>query len=212
MPESHNPDKENSLSQKDLDNVKRRYEERIKQFGVSFDSLNSGDNLKQLLRCEAHLQAINPEAHILDIGCGLGFFYTFLEERNFKNRYTGYDIIKEYIEYCKTNYPNASFECRNIFEEGIEGTYDTIVMSQVLNNRYANSDNMKVMCEAIELAYKHTTHSVSIDMMSKYVDFENPELFYYQPEEIFSFAKKITRKVKLLHDYRPFEFCIQLFH
>ena len=85
-------------------------------------------------------------------------------------------------------------------------------MSQVLNNRYSSSDNFQVMCQAIQLAYNHSNHSVSIDMMSSYVDFENPELYYYQPEEIFKFAKSLTKKVKLLHDYRPFEFCIQLFH
>jgi 2-polyprenyl-3-methyl-5-hydroxy-6-metoxy-1,4-benzoquinol methylase len=213
MPESDKIHKKGTLSTSDLDDVKKRYQNRIEQFGVSFDSLNSGDQAKQIARCEAHLKSMDiNKSHVLDIGCGLGSFYNFLKQNHAKYTYTGYDIVNEYINYCKEHYKDASFECRNIFEDGIEGTYDTIVMSQVLNNRYSSSDNMEVMCNAIELAFKHTTHSVSIDMMSKYVDFENPELYYYQPEEVFKYAKKVTKKVRLLHEYRPFEFCIQLFH
>jgi len=203
----------NSLSINDLETVKKRYQDRIEKFGVSFDSLNSGDEEKQLVRCNVHLSAINKEkSHLLDIGCGLGYFYDFLLKNHHNIKYTGYDIMNDYILFCKDNFVNADFYCRNIFENGISGVYDTIVMSQVLNNRYSNSDNMEVMCNAIELAFKHTTTSVSIDMMSSYVDFMSPELYYYKPEEIFKFAKSLTKKVRLLHEYRPFEFCIQLFH
>lgn len=203
----------NSLSINDLEAVKKRYQDRIDKFGVSFDSLNSGDEEKQLLRCGAHLSAINKEkSHVLDIGCGLGYFYEFLLKNHSNIKYTGYDIMIDYILFCKENYVNADFECRNIFEVGISGIYDTVVMSQVLNNRYSNSDNLEVMCNAIELAFNHSTISVSIDMMSSYVDFESPELYYYQPEAIFKFAKSLTKKVRLLHEYRPYEFCIQLFH
>ena len=55
---------------------------------------------------------------------------------------------------------------RNIFLEGIAGSYDTVVMSQVLNNRYHKSDNMQVMQRALDLAFQHTRVSVSVDMLS----------------------------------------------
>lgn len=71
---------------------------------------------------------------------------------------------------------------------------------------------MAVMEALLSLAYRHTRVSVSVDMMSTYVDFQDPALFYYPPEEIFRIGKRIARRVLLRHDYRPFEFCIQLFH
>jgi len=49
-------------------------------------------------------------------------------------------------------------------------------------------------------------------MLSTYVDFRNPDLFYYPPEEIFRMAKAIAPRVVIRHDYRAFEFCVQLFH
>lgn len=85
-------------------------------------------------------------------------------------------------------------------------------MSQVLNNKYSHSDNMQVMIETMKMAYEHSKIAVSIDMMSNYVDYKSEELYYYSPEAIFMEAKKITKRVILRHDYRPFEFCIQLYH
>ena len=201
------------LSQKDLAYVLERYKNRINQFGISFDSMKSGSIEKQIIRHKIHassIKSINPE--ILDIGCGLGQFYIYLQEQNISCIYTGYDIVEEYINKCKLDYPDANFYERNIFEKGIDKAYDNIILSQVLNNKYSHSDNMQVMIETMKMAYEHTRIGGSIDMMSTYVDFKSEELYYYSPEEIFKEAKKITNRVLIRHDYRPFEFCIQLFH
>lgn len=201
------------LDPEDVLHVIRRYQQRIAEHGTTFESLNSGSEAKQNIRHEVHASALRgQEPSILEIGSGLGGFYKYLIQQHRDCSYHGYDVVPEYVEQCRRSYPEAVFEQRNVFLTGIDGTYDTIVMSQVLNNRYQKSDNMKVMKRALELAFEHTRVSVSVDMISSYVDFKNPELFYYAPEEIFRIAKGIASRVLLRHDYRGFEFCIQLFH
>ena len=175
--------------------------------------LNSGTEAKQAMRHSVHASALRgAKCSVLEIGCGLADFYKYLLQQQRDCSYHGYDIVPEYIDECRRVYPQAKFALRNVFIEGIEETYDTIVMSQVLNNRYQKSDNMRVMQRALELAFQHTRVSVSIDMLSTYVDFHNPDLFYYSPETIFHIARTISPRVLLRHDYRAFEFCIQLFH
>jgi len=71
---------------------------------------------------------------------------------------------------------------------------------------------MQVMQRALNLAFQHTRVSVAVDMLSTYVEFRNPDLFYYAPEEIFRIAKQIAPRVVIRHDYRAFEFCVQLYH
>ena len=201
------------LDPDDVSQVVRRYQQRIAERGPSFASLNSGSEAKQAMRHSVHstaLRGVKPS--VLEIGCGLADFYKYLLEHQLDCSYNGYDIVPEYIDECRRVYPQAKFALRNVFVEGIEGTYDTIAMSQVLNNRYQKSDNVQVMQRALELAFEHTRVSVSVDMLSTYVDFCNPDLFYYSPEEIFRIAHKISSRVLLRHDYRAFEFCIQLFH
>ena len=201
------------LDPDDVNQVIQRYQRRIAEHGATFASLNSGSEEKQAIRQSVHASALRGERpSILEIGCGLGDFYKYLITQGRDCSYDGYDIVPEYITECQRVYPQSKFEVRNIFLDGIEGSYDTVVMSQVLNNRYQKSDNMQVMQRALELAFEHTRVSVSVDMLSTYVDFRNTDLFYYAPEEIFRLAKAVTPRVVLRHDYRAFEFCIQLFH
>jgi len=204
---------EQVLHPEDISEVVRRYQQRIAEHGPTFASLNSGDEEKQILRHGVLATALRgPNPSILEVGCGLGDFYKYLLQQQQDCSYRGYDIVPEYIAECRRTYRHAEFELRNIFLEGIEGTYETIVMSQVLNNRYQKSDNMQVMQLALALAFEHTRVSVAVDMLSTYVDYRNPDLYYYSPEEIFRVAKTISPRVVLRHDYRAFEFCVQLFH
>jgi hypothetical protein len=200
------------LDPEDASQVIRRYQQRIAEHGATFASLNSGSEEKQAIRQWVHASALRGERpSILEIGCGLGDFYKYLIGQKRDCSYHGYDIVPEYIAECRRVYPQSKFEVRNIFIDGIEGGYDTVVMSQVLNNRYQKSDNLQVMQRALELAFQHTRVSVSVDMLSTYVDFRNPDLFYYSPEDIFRMAKAIAPRVLIRHDYRAFEFCVQLF-
>ena len=197
----------------DVSYVLHRYQQRIAEHGPTFASLNSGSDQKQALRHGVLASALRgPKPSILEVGCGLADFYKYLLKPKQDCSYRGYDIVPEYIAESRRTYPQADFVLRNIFLEGIEGTYDTIVMSQVLNNRYKKSDNMQVLQRAMELAFQHSRVSVAIDMLSTYVDFRNPDLYYYSPEEIFRVAKTISPRVVIRHDYRAFEFCVQLFH
>lgn len=197
----------------DVSQVVRRYQERIAKHGATFASLNSGDEKKQELRHRVLASALRGDSpSILEVGCGLAGFYRHLLLNHQNCSYRGYDIVPEYVAECRRNYPEADFDLRNVFVEGIEGTYDTIIMSQVLNNRYAKSDNILVMQRALNLAFQHTRVSVAVDMLSTYVEFRNPDLFYYAPEEIFRIAKQIAPRVVIRHDYRAFEFCVQLYH
>jgi len=204
---------EQVLHPEDISQVVRRYQQRIAEHGPTFASLNSGNEQKQNLRHQVLASALRRTTpSILEVGCSLADFYKYLLQNQQDCSYRGYDIVPEYIAECRRAYPQAAFELRNIFLDGIEGAYDTIVMSQVLNNRYLKSDNMQVMRRALALAFEHTRISVAVDMLSTYVDFRNPDLYYYSPEEIFRAAKSISPRVVIRHDYRAFEFCVQLFH
>jgi len=205
--------KNSVLHQSDLDYVISRYRSRIADHGPTVESMKSGSEEKQDIRCLVHSSSFLTEnPSVLDIGCGVGYYYGYLKKNGIACKYTGYDIVPEYIDKNLESYPEASFEVRNVFEAGINGVFDNVVLSQVLNNRYQSSNNVDVMTKMIELCFAHSRIGVSIDMMSSYVDFKNEDLFYYAPEQMFSIAKTIARRVSLRHDYRGFEFCLQLFH
>ena len=67
------------------------------------------------------------------------------------------------------------------------------------------------MEDIIKKSYELCNKAVAIDMLTSYVDFKEEHLHYYEPEEIFSFCKTITKRVTLRHDYPLFEFMICLY-
>jgi tRNA G46 methylase TrmB len=186
---------------------------RMAEQGINETPRRYANEKNQSLRQAVHAMALQGERpSILEVGCGIGSFYKHLMRRERDFLYCGYDVLPENVAECKRNFPLGRFEVRNVFFEGIKGTFDTVVISQLLNNRYQKSDNMKIMHMALELAFKHSRVSASVDMLSDSFQFRNSEWFYYSPMEIFRFAKTITDRVVIRHDYMDSEFCIQLFH
>lgn len=64
-----------------------------------------GQQFAQLLLDRCHLR---PYSRVFDIGCGVGRLTQALAACGIKMDYTGYDINKTYIDYCKDrNYPST---------------------------------------------------------------------------------------------------------
>ncbi len=201
------------LNSLDAERVVEGYQRRIAEHGPTLASLNSGDATKQRLRHQVHAAALRGGCpSILDVGCGIASFYEHLVREQRKCEYTGFDIVPQYVESCRTRFAECRFELRNIFVDGTGGIFDSIVMSQAFNNSYQQSDNEQVIKAALRIAYASTRVSVSVDMLSTYVDVRRPGLFYYSPEDMFAFAKTLARRVVLRHDYRSSEFCLHLIH
>jgi len=200
------------ISQRDLDHVRRRYEDRIAVHGPTFASLSTGGADKQTLRHRVHASVLpNPECSILDVGAGLGHFYRYLKENGFRGTYHGIDIVPDYVRACQADLPDAKWEVRNVFEEGFGGVFDVITLCQALNTRLPHSDNNTAMREFLRTACQSGARVVSVDMLTTYVDFRDPNLSYYDPSELFAFAKTLVPYVRLRHDYLPYEFTLQLF-
>src|SRR5712692_2496345 len=127
-----NPNPAAILDPEDSNPVLRGYQLRIEKHGATFASLNSGTTEKQQIRHQVHATALRGSCPtVLDVGCGLGDFYRYLKEQRRDAHYTGCDIVPEYIAECLKLHPEATFQIRDIFRDNIDGTYDTIVMSQV---------------------------------------------------------------------------------
>lgn len=189
------------------------YQDRIRKYGTSFASLSAGNEQREAQRHAVHMSAtFGEEPRLLDIGCGIGRFYSFLKNCGRKCSYTGYDLVPDYVQYCRATFSDIQVSERDVVECGIDGEFDTIVASQVFNHRYGGADNMEVMEYVLRQTFDHSTVSVSIDMLSTYVDYQEDYLFYYSPEQVLRLAKSVAKRVLLRHEYAPYEFCIQMFH
>jgi SAM-dependent methyltransferase len=202
------------LSEEEKARVVKRYLDRYAEHGIHVDTLKSGGAGKQFIRhsVQASMFDLNGK-HVLDVGCGIGMFYEYLKSLPIKiGSYTGLDIIPLFIESNRLRFPDARFDEIDILRAPLTPYRpDVVFMSQVFNNKYAEADNEEIAREAIQRFFAISHQGLAIDFMTSYVDYTEPDLYYFSPERMLAFAKTLTRTVALRHDYLPFEFTLFLY-
>ena len=202
------------LTEEEKGRIVKQYLQRYEKHGIHVDTLKSGGAAKQYIRHTVHAGMFNLEGkNILDVGCGIGMFYEYLRDLPVKiASYTGIDIVDPFLEANQRHFPEARFENVDIFRDSLNRfKTDVVFMSQVFNNKYKDMDNQKIAKEAMRRFFGLANDGVAIDFMTSYVDYTEDELYYFNPEIMFAFAKTLTRTVALRHDYLPFEFTLFLY-
>ena len=184
------------------------------QHGDSIKSVGWGDAETQFLRFKKLTEGLIVEgSSILDFGCGLGHLVEFLEKQNLRQyEYVGVDLCVSFIEHAKEKYReknNINFYKGDIFHKDLEAhSFDIALASGVFS---LNQENIKnYTFDAMKKMFDLVNHSVSVNFLSTYCDFQLKKNVHYDPSEILNEAFKITSDVKLLHDYELYEFTLIL--
>ena len=201
------------MKEKSKNEIIQRYRDRISKFGVTFDSLGSGTKSRQLIRFDIQKNVgIKSGDRILDVGCGLGDFYNYLKKQKIDVDYYGVDLVPELIEEAKNQNPECTFEVRDILDNKFtKNSFDFVVCSQVMNLKFSDDDNNKHLKRMLENMFNYSSKGVACDFLSKFVDFQEDHLNYYDPSFVFNLAKSLTKRADLIHSYPLFEFTIYLY-
>jgi len=202
------------LTEDDQKRMRALYHGRLHEHGLSPTTVGWRSKDDQFLRFAVLCRDLDLRGkRILDVGCGLGDFVEFADERFGSDYdYLGIDISGELVDAARQARGNE----RRRFEEGTlgkdmsPGACDICIMSGALS--FKTTDNVDTMKKILSYAYDITTEAVCCNFLSSYVDFQLEKNFHYRPEDVFTYAKSLTRWVTLHHDYPLYEFTIQLLH
>jgi SAM-dependent methyltransferase len=196
----------------DREAYQKRYTERLARFGHDPRTLG-WDKGKQRERFDAltRLVPVNRLGSVLDVGCGFGDLLPYLKEKGFAGAYTGIDFVAELIEVGRQAYPDARLEVADFSTFMPHEPFDLVLASGIFNARLGDEDQGAYIENTLKKMWTHARVAASADFLSGYVDFRREDLNYISPEAVFTFAKSLTRRVALLHDYMPFEFALYLF-
>jgi SAM-dependent methyltransferase len=190
------------------------YGSRFRRFGHDIRTVGWGSRREQWLRFAVLCRNINLNGRrILDVGCGLGDFVAFVVARGIREfDYLGIDIVPELVEEAKKKFGGRGrqFITSDLLADRDFGEFDVVLSSGAFTLRV--SDNLSLAKEAIARMFALSRHAVAINFLSTYVDYQRPKNFHYEPEAMFSYARSLTRWVRLHHDYPLYEFTLQLFH
>ncbi|WCL51231.1 class I SAM-dependent methyltransferase [Leptospira sp. GIMC2001] len=182
------------------------YSKLVNQFGNDVKSLNWGSNASQELRFQilSEIGDISNKS-ILDIGCGLGDLYKFLNKKEKVVKYSGIDITPSMIEMARKNYSTVDFSVKDYMKDEI-GISDYIFISGIFT--YQSKEFFE---KSILSLFQKVRLGISFNLLSSWADTLAENEFYADPIETVKFCKSITRKFAFRHDYHPADFTIYLY-
>lgn len=202
------------LTNKDLSNIVKLYEDRYSKHGDNYKTVGWGSKTDQILRFDMLCRGLNLEGRrILDVGCGLGDLVAFIDNKTNGNfSYTGIDLTSSLIESAKKKFkqPNVHFACCDVSTFTENKNFDIALLSGALN--FKIDDNIGYSQSIISKLFKLTKETVSVNFLSSYVDYQEDKNFHHSPEEVFHYAKSLSKWVNLYHDYPLWEFTMQIHH
>lgn len=181
--------------------------------GVDVKSVNWANKASQELRFEKLLQIGDlNQSTILDIGCGIGDMYEYLQKGESKIQYQGIDITPKMIELCKQRFPklNDQFECLDILKLN-DGTYqcDWVLASGIF---YLLKENpLETSLELIHKMYSFSKKGIAFNSLSSWAQDPEQGEFYMDPLFLLSELKKRYPRLVFLHDYHPSDFTIYIY-
>ena len=112
-----------------------RVSQRIweKQFSNGVWDYLYGDSEKQHYQIIArYVENYAAEQSLLDIGCGQGVLYHYLNANSNPINYFGIDISKQAVEIGKKKFPKANFSQLDFDREKLIGKFDIVIFNETL--------------------------------------------------------------------------------
>ncbi|MXV52809.1 methyltransferase domain-containing protein [Pedobacter sp. HMF7647] len=150
-----------------------------KQFaGTAWDYLNDPEEARHYLQIVEFYRKYGDSGNVLDIGCGKGVLYNYLEKDLLAEKYIGIDISQNAVSAAQKQYPGVFFRQADFEHQRLNETADVIIFNETLY--YFNRPLAKLKeCEASNL----NANGVFIISMC---DFSNHSIIWEQLEKSYT--------------------------
>ena len=186
------------------------YEKRFKERGEDVTTVGWKTREDQTLRFEILCEVGDlRQATVCDVGCGFGDLLSYLAGTVSPERYTGLDIAPSLLDRARANHPGATFLGVDLLEGSYAEPNDYFLSSGALT--YKVRDNVLVATRMLERMFALCRKGVAVNFLTSDVNYELDRNYHYEPETMLREARKLTRWVKLRHDYPLWEFTLYLY-
>lgn len=190
-----------------------KYNAAAKENGISSKAVLWGDPQTQYLRfyeIAKHLDLNCRKKTLLDLGCGNGEFYKFLNFLGFRGSYVGYDINEMLLVQARNRFENIDVQNRDIMIEDVDPHFDYVVLSGLFNVNVGQTSDW--IYAFLKKMYALSSELMVFNMISTYVTYRDGGMFYMNPAEALSFCiENLSRRTTLTHHNLPYNYTVAVF-
>jgi SAM-dependent methyltransferase len=194
--------------------LKEFYQEKYKKYGNDPKSLlwsSKGAAHQRFRQVWAELDFEGKS--VLDVGCGFGELAKFIAKRAQNFTYRGIDIVPEFIEEARKQFPQHEFDVSDYLTDNTIKRHDIVVASGILNSNVEDNDEYRK--DAIKKLYNLSTSCTVFNMLGAHPQPQNEvdsNVWYADSLEILEYCMSLTHRVIMRHHYHPTDFTVFLFH
>lgn len=190
-----------------------KYNAAAGQHGLSSKSVLWDDPQTQYLRfyeIAKHLDLNGDKKTLLDLGCGNGEFYKFLNFVGFRGSYMGYDINEMLLAQARKRFRNINVQNVDIIGEELSQRFDYVVLSGLFNVNVGQTLDWIQMF--LKKMYALSEEIMVFNMISTHVSYRDDGMFYMNPAEMLSFCiENLSRRTTLAHHNLPYNYTVAVF-
>lgn len=198
-----------------LESIANLYDENVEKLGVTSRSVGWKEETHNLrfdkLMSMVDAQHAKEGFSFNDLGCGYGALIDYADQHQFNlKRFYGYDISNNMLAEARKRFGHDARV--SLYNQSLLNTWaDYSSTSGIFNVRFeATQAHWESYIKSVlRNLYDCSEVGFSFNMLSIYVDYQEPHLYYGDPLHYFDYCKRLfSRKVNLLHDYPLFEWTI----
>jgi len=187
------------------------YEPRIHPLRESFDVLDWADAGSQIARFKVLADHVDIAGKcLLDVGCGLGDLWHYLNLRGIAVNYTGVDLLAKMIAEAQRRCPGARLVVGDVFKgEALAGeTFDVVFCSGAFNLNLGN--NKQFLRQAVRRLLELSHRTVAFNLLHQRARrLRSSKLYYYyDPRDVLRFVESLGCGARILDDYLPNDFTV----
>jgi SAM-dependent methyltransferase len=147
------------------------------------------------------------DSAVLDVGCGQGDLYAFLNARGFSGRYTGIDLSPELIAFARERFPTVNFNVGDVLQANLD-KHDFVLASGLFD--YRTSDSPTRLRATLSRMFALARLGLAWNMIAVAPP-DRPNLYHEPLGELLAFCDELTPHFTLHRNYDPAHLTVYLY-
>lgn len=176
---------------------------------------NSKESQEDNFTILTQIAPFEQKDRILDIGCGQGDLFWFMQRRGWKSVYEGIDISPVMIDRAWQKYPKGRFACVDFLDDRFNYKYDWILASGPFNHK-VEGDQYEYLDKCIKKMYALANKGFGMILLSQHDPMQklNPMdyLFGYNPVKVMEICSDLTYTLNINHTALTWGFVVFVYN